>query len=166
MSECAEFKIISVGIADYKACKSPAAIESTGLGSCVGIALIDPVTKIGGLAHIMLPSIEESRITTSPLKFADTAIRMMIEDMVKLGANKKRIVAKIAGGACMFALTVPNPAMNVGERNISAVKKVLQEENIPLVSEDTGKNFGRSLSFNLDSGKLKVKSAHYGIKEM
>ncbi|OGS24934.1 MAG: chemotaxis protein CheD [Elusimicrobia bacterium RIFOXYB2_FULL_48_7] len=166
MSECVSVKIINIGIADYKVCASPALLESTGLGSCVGIALVDPVTKIGGLAHIMLPCSAESRITTYPLKFADTAVRMMIEDMVKLGASKRRIVAKIAGGACMFELTVPNPAMNVGERNIAAVRKVLQEENIPLVAEDTGKNYGRSLALSLENGKLRIKSSHHGAKEI
>ncbi len=158
--------IIRVEIADFKVAKNPVVLETISLGSCVGVALYDAVSKIGGLAHIMLPDSSLSKIQTSPKKFADTCIRMMIDEMKKFGADKNRLKAKITGGACMFESAMPDPSMTIGKRNVDAAKKVLLEENIPIIAEDTGKNYGRSLRFYTDTGKLIVKSVQYGEKEI
>jgi chemotaxis protein CheD len=160
---------IVVGIGDYKITKDGALLESFSLGSCVGIALIDPVNRVAGLAHIMMPSSTASaskNFKVAPNKFADTAIRLMIEEMVKLGAVKHRLVAKIAGGACMFQSAMPDNLMNIGTKNVEAVKKILEEDNIRILAEDTGKNHGRTICFNPGTGKLSVKSASAGSLDL
>ena len=134
-------EIIKVGMADLKTCVSPDGVTTLGLGSCVGIAIRDPVTKIGGLAHIMLPDSTTIRNSSQNIaKFADTGIDELVRQMEKLGARKARMVAKIAGGATMFTFQGRNDMMQVGERNVQAVKKKLKEINIPILAEDTGKN--------------------------
>lgn len=96
-------EVIKVGMADLNVCVSPNGITTLGLGSCVGIALRDPVTKIGGLAHIMLPDSTAIRNNSNIPKFADTGIEELVRRVVAKGANRTRLVAKIAGGAQMFS---------------------------------------------------------------
>ncbi len=159
-------QVIRIGIADLNVGKSPDILVTLGLGSCVGIALYDKVTKIGGLAHIMLPDSKQARAGQNPAKFADTAIPMLIEKMERAGASRSRIVAKIAGGAQMFSFSDKNLQLSIGKRNVEAVKKVLASEKIPLVAEDTGGNHGRSVELHTDTGKFIVKTVGHGIKEL
>lgn len=159
---------IFVGIGEFKVTKGAALLESISLGSCIGIALYDPLEKVAGLAHVMLPNSSLSSIATSgtPAKFVDKAIYAMLDDMTKMGANKSRIIAKMSGGAYMFQSAMPDPAMNIGERNIEATREILAKERIPILSEDTGKNYGRTLRFDPSTGMLTVKSAKFGVKEI
>ncbi len=159
-------QVIRIGIADLNVGKSPDILVTLGLGSCVGIALYDKVTKIGGLAHIMLPDSKQARTGQNPAKFADTAIPMLVEKMERAGASRSRIVAKIAGGAQMFSFSDKNLQLSIGKRNVEAVKKVLASEKIPLVAEDTGGNHGRSVELHTDTGKFIVKTVGHGIKEL
>jgi chemotaxis protein CheD len=148
----------SVGIGEYRVVKSPAVLVSLGLGSCVGVALYDPERKIGGLAHVMLPSSNGTEKIANPGKYADQAIRLMLEEMIKHGASRSRIVAKIAGGATMFK----NSKNSIGERNVESVREILKKEGIKIVGEDTGKNYGRSIEFDIETGLLHVRSFKYG----
>ncbi|SDF39491.1 chemotaxis protein CheD [Sporolituus thermophilus] len=159
-------ELIKVGMADYKVGKSPASLISYGLGSCVGIALYDPVTKVGGLAHIMLPDSKQARSAENPAKFADTALPLMLDEMLKIGAAKNRVVAKIAGGAQMFTFTNTTDIMRVGERNSEAVKSVLRKMDICIIAEDTGGNYGRTVELKLDTGVFRVKTIDKGEKEL
>ena len=138
---------IKVGMADLNVCVSPDRITTLGLGSCVGIALRDPVTKIGGLAHIMLPDSTTIRNNSNIPKFADTGIEELVKQVTRKGANRSRLVAKIAGGAQMFGFNSNSEMVRVGERNVQATKKKLAELRIPILAEDTGKNFGRTVIF-------------------
>lgn len=158
--------LIKVGMADYKVGRNPANLISYGLGSCVGIALYDPVTKVGGLAHIMLPDSKQARSAENPAKFADTALPLMLDDIIKLGAVKSRIIAKIAGGAQMFTFANATDIMRVGERNAEAVKMVLKKLDIKMLAEDTGGNYGRTVELKLDSGIYRVKTIDKGEKEL
>lgn len=158
--------LVKVGMADYKIGRDPASIISYGLGSCVGIALFDPVTKIGGLAHIMLPDSTQARSTENMAKFADTAIPQMLEDMIRAGAIKNRITAKIAGGSQMFTFTNATDIMRVGERNTESVKIVLKKLGLRLVAEDTGGNYGRTVELKLNNGMYRVKTIDKGEKEL
>jgi chemotaxis protein CheD len=117
---------IIVGVADYAVARKPTRLITMGLGSCVGISLYDPYTQIGGLVHIMLPSIDHARSKDNKAKFADTGIAYLMEEMQKEGAMKRRVVAKIAGGASMFSFTNESN-MNIGERNVEMTKKVLDD---------------------------------------
>lgn len=151
-------EVIKVGMADLKVCASPDAVTTLGLGSCVGIAVRDPITKIGGLAHIMLPDSTQIRDNSNIPKFADTGIEELVRQLVKIGANRSRLVAKIAGGAQMFAFQSSNAMVRVGERNVEATKKKLQEMNIPLLAEDTGLNYGRTVIFYPETGDFKIRA--------
>ncbi len=149
---------IKVGMADLNVCVSPDRITTLGLGSCVGIALRDPVTKIGGLAHIMLPDSTTIRNNSNIPKFADTGIEELVRQVTRKGANRSRLVAKIAGGAQMFGFGSNSEMVRVGERNVQATKKKLAELKIPILAEDTGKNFGRTVIFYPETGDFVIRA--------
>ncbi len=149
---------IKVGMADLNVCVSPDRITTLGLGSCVGIALRDPVTKIGGLAHIMLPDSTTIRNNSNIPKFADTGIEELVKQVTRKGANRSRLVAKIAGGAQMFGFNSNSEMVRVGERNVQATKKKLAELHIPILAEDTGKNFGRTVIFYPETGDFVIRA--------
>jgi chemotaxis protein CheD len=133
----------------------------TFVGSCVAVCLFDLVSKIAGMAHVMLPKKFDGVQFTGKNdigKYADEALSYMVNDMIQKGADPKRIKAKMAGGATIFAHESETSIFNVGSRNIAFLKQILKENNIPLVSEDTGENFGRWVRFNLHSGKMTVTS--------
>ncbi|MBP2642445.1 MAG: cheD [Firmicutes bacterium] len=159
-------ELIKVGMADYKVGTNPALLISYGLGSCVGIALYDPVAKIGGLAHIMLPDSTQARSTENPAKFADTCLPIMLAELIKGGAIKSRITAKIAGGAQMFTFANTTDIMRVGERNSEAVREVLKRMDLRLIAEDTGGNYGRTVELNLGNGIFRIKTIDKGEKEL
>ncbi len=152
-------EIIKVGMADLKTCVSPDGVITLGLGSCVGVALRDPTNKVGGLAHVMLP--DSTAIKNSyqnVAKFADTGIVELVNQMEKLGAKRSRIVAKIAGGATMFNFQGRSDIVQVGERNVEAVKKKLKELSIPILAEDTGANYGRTVTFFPETGEFHIRA--------
>lgn len=153
-----------VGMADLAAARVPVVLCTIGLGSCVGIALYDRETRVGGLAHIMLP--QAGLRVTNAAKFADTALPLLVEKMVHLGAHPKRLTAKIAGGAQMFQLAEPTETMRIGERNTEAVLAWLRAANIPVLAQDTGGNWGRTVEFDTANGELLVKTIARGIKRL
>lgn len=161
-----DIEIVKVGMADLNSAQHPCMITTLGLGSCVGVALYDSQTKIIGLAHVMLPSSEQAKNKSNIAKFADTAIVKLVDDMVKLGAKKDRIVAKLAGGAQMFAFSTGSDLMRIGYRNVIASKEKLQELKIPIISEDTGGNYGRTIELYSDDGRLMIKTIGFGVKQM
>ena len=156
--------MLKVGMADYKVAKSPETLTTLGLGSCVGVCLIDSVSKIAGMAHIMLPSSRELTQNSNPAKFADTCIEMMLADMIKIGAVQRRMICKIAGGSQMFSFESKNNMMKIGARNVQAVKDIMKSHSIPIKAEDTGGNFGRTIEFNSDNGSLFIKTIGHGTK--
>ncbi len=151
-------EIIKVGMADLKICKSPDGLTTLGLGSCVGIAVRDPITKIGGLAHIMLPDSTRIRNNSNIPKFADTGITELVRLLVENGASRSRLVAKIAGGAQMFAFQNKTDLVRVGENNVEATKIKLKEMNIPILADDTGKNYGRTVIFYPETGDFVIRA--------
>jgi chemotaxis protein CheD len=155
---------LKVGMADANVCKPPDVITTLGLGSCVGIVLYDPVKKIAGLVHVMLPDSTKIINNSNKYKFADTGIDTIIQDMVNIGASKRNLVAKIAGGAQMFSFSNNLEMMRIGERNIEATKDKLKALGIPLLAEDTGANYGRTIEFDPDTGLLHIKSVGKEIK--
>ena len=157
---------IKVGMADLKICKAPDMVTTLGLGSCIGIAMYDPVLKIGGLAHIMLPDSTQMRNHSNIAKFADTGIEELIRRVVMAGANKRRLVAKIAGGAKMFEVSGLSTVGNVGERNAQASRAKLKQLGIPLLAEDTGLNFGRTVELYPETGEFRIKAVGKTIKSI
>lgn len=145
-----------VGIADMKIARSEGTLITYALGSCVGVCLYDPVIKLGGMVHIMLPESLSSG-NQNVFKYADTGIRETIRKMEVFGARKERIVGKIAGGAKMFDVQATGPLGNIGDRNVTSTKLILKSEGIRLLKEDTGANYARTLSFDVSTGMARIK---------
>lgn len=145
-------------MADYNICKAPDAITTLGLGSCVGVAIYDSTRKIAGLAHVMLPDSRLVRNNSNIAKFADTGIVACVDMMLKNGASRIGLTAKIAGGAQMFAFGSNNDMLRIGERNVEATKRKLRELGIRILAEDTGKNYGRTIEFYPETGELLIKA--------
>ncbi len=149
---------IKVGMADLNVCASPDSIITLGLGSCVGAVLYDPVSKICGMVHVMLPDSSAIANNSNVAKFADTGIEELLRQVLARGAKRERLVAKIAGGAQMFSVSSNSPMLRVGERNVEAVKSKLKELNIRLIAEDTGKNYGRTVVFFPETGEYLIRA--------
>lgn len=155
-----------VGLSELKVAKNPAILATRALGSCVGIALYDAVAKVGGLAHIMLPNSHQVGVRKSGMGFANTDVKAMLTQLADLGASRRRITAKIVGGANMFPSLSLSKQLNIGARNVAAVKRELGAEGIRLVAEDTGGSHGRSVEFFIETGKVKVVTIAHGQKEL
>lgn len=151
-------EMIKVGMADLNVCVSPDALTTLGLGSCVGIVLYDPGKKIAGMVHVMLPDSTKILNNENKAKFADTGIDLLISRMQAIGADRRALIAKIAGGAQMFAFSNNNDMMRIGDRNVEATKLKLTQLGISIKAEDTGYNYGRTIEFYPETGNLLIKS--------
>lgn len=158
--------VIKVGMADLQSSRHHCILTTLGLGSCVGIALYDSTRRIAGLAHVMLPSSQQGRNNLNLAKFADTAIAKLVDDMVKLGASKSSLIAKLAGGAQMFSFSDASEMIRIGARNVYSAKEILEQMKIPVIAEDTGGNYGRTIEINSENGKLLIKTIGHGVKEI
>ena len=145
-----------VKIADLAVLKEKGVLITIGLGSCVGIALYDGAARVAGLAHILLSDSSQFSHKTStdvnPAKFADTAIPNLIHLMEDQGAKKSRLRAKIAGGSQLFSFN--SNVIRVGDKNVEMVKKKLKEHSVPLIGEDVGGNYGRTMKIEVETGMV------------
>jgi chemotaxis protein CheD len=142
--------------------RNPHIVSCQGLGSCVALMLYDTSRRIGALAHIMLPC--NGRLH-SPSQCADTAVAALLDGLRAKGAIRANIVAKMVGGASMFA-NGGSSKRGIGEQNIASIRHILKMEGIPLTARDVGGNHGRSVEFYLDSGKVAIASVGKGIREI
>lgn len=162
-------EVVSVGVAEIKFSDESGTLASYGLGSCVAVAMYDPLRKVGGLAHVMLPESKGTDGEDTPGKYADTAVSRLVEELVQLGAWRTGLRCKIVGGSQMFDMPGNNqraansPHTHIGARNVGGVKRELERLRIPLVGEDTGGNYGRSIMFNTSTGEVAVKSIYHGL---
>jgi chemotaxis protein CheD len=154
---------VRVRVADLAAA-TEGTLTTLGLGSCVAIALHDPVARVGGLAHILLPDITMARDRSNPAKFPSTAVPALVIRMTALGAQTARIRAKIVGGASMFASLLPRNGLNVGERNVAAARAALSAAGIDLVGEEVGADHGRNVVLYVDDGRVEVRSLKKGTR--
>lgn len=162
-----ESVLIKVGMADLNVATGGAVLKTTGLGSCVGVTLYDPHIRAAGMAHVMLPSSEIAREgQLNVAKYADTAIPELIRRMKAIGAVQSRMVAKLAGGAQMFAFAGGSDSMRIGPRNVESAKLALESARIPLLAEDTGANYGRTVELDSASGIFIIRSVQFGVKEI
>lgn len=153
-------KSINVGMGETKLSKlASEQLVAPGLGSCIGLTMYDPEKKIAGMAHIVLPdsNLASGEITLAG-KYADTGIPDLLENMLKLGASKDKIITAISGGAQMFNIEKGSNILNVGMRNTIAVKAFLAEARLPLKAEDTGGNKGRTMRIEVATGTVYVRS--------
>ncbi|MFH0703335.1 MAG: chemotaxis protein CheD [bacterium] len=151
---------INVGMGEMQISKSQGTVLiAPGLGSCIGLTMYDTRVKIAGMVHIVLPDSTNSTKNITLLgKYADTAIPELLEKMVKMGSDKKNLIVKIAGGAQMFTLEKGCNILNIGVRNVIAVKAVLNKMNLNLTAADTGGNKGRTFKIQVLSGSVFVKT--------
>lgn len=152
---------LKVGIADYKITKAPNSLITVGLGSCVGIALLNRKNNVGSLLHIMLPDSTYFKDTSKWEKFADLAIPKVVEEIG--GNDSNNVVAKIAGGASLFNLTSTSKKLQIGKRNIEMVKQTLNNLSIPILGEHLGGNSGRTMIVDLENFKVTVRMVNRDI---
>jgi len=159
-SKCAEQASnseIHVGIADFKIARQPHQLITVGLGSCVGLTLYDPILRLGGLLHIMLPDSKRFNDTKKPAKFADTGIFLLLQEMKRFRVRMNHLQVKIAGGAQMFSGYNENFIMNIGEQNVQATKSVLKQLGLRLMAEDVGGNKGRTMILDTLTGQVIIR---------
>lgn len=155
---------VQVKIADLAVLRERGMLVTYGLGSCIGAALYDPKRKVAGLVHILLNDsskfMNNNANGFNPAKFADTALPLLLQQMIKQGACSGAIIAKIAGGASLFNFYSAGPG--VGEKNIEAVKCKLEEMGIPLRGSEVGGRHGRTLKMMVDTGTIIITTAGKG----
>ncbi len=155
-----------VGISDLKVSSNPAdSMITYALGSCIAVAVYDPVAKVGGLLHFMLPdsTLDAGKAKDTPAMFADTGIPLLFKSCYKLGADKKRMVVKVAGGASILD---ESNFFRIGQKNIMAMRKLFWNNNVLIDAENTGKNFNRTVRIELGTGKVTIKRAGGQMEEL
>ena len=160
-------EVVKVGIAQMDVVKVPRTIRTSGLGSCVGVVIYDESKKIAGMVHVMLPDSSLNRTNAiNVAKIADTGILTLVDILKREGVQSYKMKAKIAGGAQMFQFTSDKDSMRIGPRNVEAVKAQLKKLNIPIISEDTGGNSGRTIEFSPETNILNVRTVNKGVSEI
>lgn len=147
-----------VKVADWAVDRGDVVLVTLGLGSCVAILLHDPDVQAGGMAHVLLPSRSLARDASNPAKFPESAVPFLVERLRALGADPRRLVAKLAGGASMFAALMTPGSVQMGERNVVAARNALRAAGIPLAAEAVGGQAGRSVRFTVGSGRAEIRS--------
>ncbi len=157
---------IVVGISDLKVSNNLNDVLVTfALGSCVGVAVYDPVAKVGGLLHYMLPdsTLDAEKAREKPAMFADTGIPLLFKSCYKLGAEKQRMAVKVVGGASILDDT---NYFRIGQKNVMALRKIFWKNNVLIDREDTGKSCNRTVRLHIASGHLLVKSSGGDSREL
>jgi chemotaxis protein CheD len=153
--------LVRVGLAEYKVGAAPMKIMTMALGSCLGIVLHDGEARIGALAHVMHPNRRKVKSDHNKAKFVDSAIELMLKHMIKRGAKKERITAKMFGGAKMFGHVVnERGVLQIGDKNINAARAELRSRGIPIVAESVGGSKGRTITFDVSDGSVLMVDAH------
>jgi chemotaxis protein CheD len=157
---------IIVGVADMQVTNDPGSTLVTyALGSCIGIAIYDPVAGVGGLLHFMLPEsvLDIQKAQKNPWMFADTGIPLFFKEAYKLGAEKKRMQVKIAGASQVMD---DSKYFNIGKRNYLALRKIFWTNNVLIRAEDIGGHINRTLRLEVASGKVWLKNSGNGEREL
>lgn len=154
---------VIVGIAQMAVCRAPRGLACLGLGSCVAVILYDPILRMGGIVHILLPKAPHN--CDSAEKYADTGTKKLVSELIAKGASKSRLVAKIVGGAQMFP-SLSLAVSDIGRHNTEEARRILKELGIKLVSEDTSGNRGRSAYLNTENGMVTIETAFSPTKNI
>jgi chemotaxis protein CheD len=153
---------IVVGVGDMKVSNDPQIILATySLGSCIGLTIFDPISKVGGILHYMLPEakIDAVKAKKNPYMFGDTGIPLLFKESYKLGANKNRLKVKVVGGAQILD---QNGLFNIGKRNYLILRKLFWKNNVMIDFEDVGGNVNRTLKLEINSGNTILKVSGVG----
>lgn len=154
---------IRVGMSEVKTAFPPDVLVALGLGSCIGLCMMDPLIKLGGMAHVMLPDSRQSHEVTLLGKFADTAVPYLLQEMERLGASRQRIIVKIVGGAQMFAIGGRDDRLSIGERNAEAVRQALTNLNLRLEAESIGGNQGKTVTLDPENGQVMIRTINASV---
>jgi chemotaxis protein CheD len=154
---------VRVGVAELAVATGDTRLTTSGLGSCVGVAVADPPAGIAGLAHVMLPE-PASGSETKPAKSMARGVEGLVEAVEDAGGRLDRLEAKIAGGSRMFDFS--GVSEGVGERNVESAREALADRDVPILAEDVGGNHGRSLELIPETWTLTVTSAHQGVEDL
>lgn len=156
-------QLIPIGLGDLKATRDgDETLVCYGLGSCIGVVLTDPVGRVSGMAHVVLPDSSMARVRDVPGKYADTAVPALVTEMLQCGANRNRLRARLAGGARMFSIGGAVPRLDVGSRNVEAVVQALDHLRIPVLAADTGGSHGRTVTLQVSTGRVTVSTVGQG----
>jgi chemotaxis protein CheD len=155
-----------VRVADLRTGRADDVLVTVGLGSCVAIMLHDPEARIGGLAHVLLPSPSLTRADGNPAKFPQSAVPRLLELMVADGARPERVTGRLAGGASMFATLAPPGTIQMGERNLVAARQALSHNGVRLIGEAVGGDFGRTVRLRVRDGTVEVRTVAHGVKHL
>lgn len=149
---------VVIGVADYAVSKNPdAQLITYALGSCIGVTIYDPETKVGGMLHFMLPDSKTSseKAKAMPAMFADTGVPMLFKEAYALGAQKERLIVCAAGGA---EVLTDDGHFKVGSRNRTILRKLFWKNNILLAGDETGGTISRTLTLSMTDGRITVRS--------
>lgn len=149
-----------VSIAQARIDRAPAVLKAYGLGSCIAVGLYDPESGLGAMGHMLLPYRPAKTPLGSDSKYVDAGICQMVDELVRAGASRERLVAKITGGANMFETAYQTLINSIGARNAKSARETLATLGVPLLGEEVGGNRGRTVEFDLASGNMMVYSAH------
>ncbi|HKY33109.1 MAG TPA: chemotaxis protein CheD [Candidatus Polarisedimenticolia bacterium] len=137
--------------------EAPGGLLVPGLGSCVAVFLHDAPRRLGGLAHILLPEPMPHSPLLDPGRFAPTAVAALVDRLMQRGARRELLVAKVAGGATMFA-RVNGVRDSMGDRNVRAAMEALAREAIPVAAMDVGGSSGRTVRASLADGRVRINT--------
>ncbi len=152
-------EIVQVAMAEFKVMKAPGQIVTLGLGSCIGVCAYDPVLKLGGMVHVMLPNnVMAVGEVINLAKFANTGVPLLIKEMEAQGAVRFRLVIKIVGGAHMFSTAVQESVFNIGNRNLEAVEEACRLLGLRITARSVGGHNGKSVNLDLETGDVYVKT--------
>ena len=157
---------VVVGIADMKVSSNVTETLITySLGSCIGLAIWDPVARVGGMLHYMLPEsrIDRERAVKNPYMFADTGIPALFKESYRLGASKSRMVVSVVGGSQILD---PSGMFNIGKRNYQMLRKLFDKNNIRIAGEDIGGCVNRTISLEIGTGRVLLKISGRGEIEL
>lgn len=157
---------IVVGMAEIHVVKGNGTLCCLGLGSCIGLAVLDPIAQVGGMVHVMLPEPFAGKPIDQPGKFAKTGVIALLEEMQKLGANKSRLICAMAGGAQVFNFGNNAGKLDIGSRNIAEVENQLRSLNHKVRASDVGGNLGRTVTFVVETGEVRVKTVSQGERPL
>jgi chemotaxis protein CheD len=155
-----------VRVADLRTGVTDDVLVTVGLGSCVAILLYDAEARVGGMAHILLPSPALARVNGNPAKFPQSAVPRLLDLMTADGARRERITGRLAGGASMFAALAPPGTVQMGERNLVAARQALNTHGVPLVGEAVGGDFGRTVRLRVCNGRVEVSTVAHGVQHL
>jgi chemotaxis protein CheD len=155
-----------VRVAELRTGTADDVLVTVGLGSCVAILLHDAQARVGGMAHVLLPSPSLARLDGNPAKFPQSAVPHLLQLMTAAGARQDRITARLAGGASMFASLAPPGTVQMGERNLVAARQALGSSGVSLVGEAVGGDFGRTVRLRVRDGRVEISTVSHGVQQL